>query len=324
LNDLLDFSKIEAGKLELEPADFSLRAALSDTLGTLAARAHKKGLEFVSHVEADLPDALYGDVARLRQVLLNLVGNAIKFTQKGEVVVRVEVAGGPAVDGESCLGFSVRDTGIGIPYQKQESIFRPFEQEDTSTTRKYAGTGLGLTIAARLVAMMGGNITVESEPGEGSTFAFTARFRHQPLRAEPVAAPPPILLYGLPVLVVVDNATNRQILEEWLRGWNMDPAVRDDGLSALDAIWHRAACGSPYPLVLLDARMPDTDGLTLAATIRERTELASVRIILLTSGEPFEDLARFRKLRIDAHLVKPVQQEELLETIYRVMHRATN
>ena len=321
LNDLLDFSKIEAGKLELDPADFSLRAALGETLRTLATRAHKKGLELVSHVETDVPDALVGDASRLRQVLLNLVGNAIKFTDEGEVVLRVEATALPAPDGQVWLCFTVSDTGIGISHEKHETIFRPFEQEDTSTTRKYGGTGLGLTIAARLVALMDGTITVESEPGRSSTFAFTVRFERQVLPAEPVAAPPPVLLYNLPVLIVDDNATNRRILEEWLRGWKMEPVARGDGLAALDAIWHGVASGRPYPLVLLDARMPDTDGLTLAATIRERVELAATRIILLTSGDISGDLHRYRELRIDAQLLKPVQQDELLETIYRVMSR---
>ena len=322
INDLLDFSKIEAGKLELDPADFSLRAALGDTLRALAMRAHKKGLELVCHVQPDVPDALVGDAGRLRQVLLNLVGNAIKFTDEGEVVVRVEVAGDPAPEGEVGLRFTVSDTGIGIPPDKQETIFRAFEQEDTSTTRKYGGTGLGLTIAARLVALMGGTITVESEPGRGSTFAFTARFGRQPHPPEPIAARPPVLLRNLPVLIVDDNATNRHILEEWLRGWQMEPAAVGDGVAAMDALWDAAALGRPYPLVLLDARMPDTDGLALAAKIRERAELSATRIILLTSGDRPGDPARLRELRIDAHLLKPVQQDELLETIYRVMSRA--
>jgi two-component system, sensor histidine kinase and response regulator len=322
INDLLDFSKIEAGKLELEPADFSLRAALGDTLRTLAARAHKKGLELVCHVQPGVPDALVGDAGRLRQVLLNLVGNAIKFTDVGEVVARVEVAGEPATQ-EVGLRFAVSDTGIGIPPDKQERVFRAFEQEDTSTTRKYGGTGLGLTIAARLVALMGGTITVNSEPGRGSTFAFTARFGLQPLSAEPVTtAWPPVLLYNLPVLIVDDNATNRRILEEWLRGWQMEPVAVGDGVAAMDALWDAAALGHPHSLVLLDARMPDTDGLVLATTIRKRPELSATRIIVLTSGDIPGDPARFRELHIDAHLLKPVQQDELLDTIYRVMGRA--
>jgi len=340
INDLLDFSKIEAGKLELEPAEFSLRAALGDTLRTLAVRAHKKGLELVSHVRPDVPDTLVGDAGRLRQVLLNLVGNAIKFTEEGEVVVRVSVAKETRREGDEetesnsvavswspgllvSLSFEVSDTGIGILPDKQEKIFRAFEQEDTSTTRKYGGTGLGLSIAARLVALMGGTITVQSEPGRGSTFAFTARFGRQPHSTEPVAARPPVLLRDLRVLVVDDNPTNRHILEEWLRDWQMDPAAVGDGLAAMGALWDAASVGQPYPLVLLDARMPGTDGLALAARIRERAALSAIRIILLTSGDRPGDPARSRELRIDAHLLKPVQQDELLETIYRVMSRTS-
>ena len=175
---------------------------------------------------------------------------------------------------EALLHFEVRDTGIGIPRNKQETIFRAFEQEDASTTKKYGGTGLGLTIASRLVALMGGTITVYSAPGRGSTFAFTSRFGQQPHPPEPVPAQPPVSLHDLPVLVVDDNATNRQILAEWLRGWQTDPTVVGDGMAAMDALWHRAANGRPYALVLLDARMPDADGLTVAAKIRERAELA--------------------------------------------------
>ena len=185
INDLLDFSKIEAGKLELDLADFSLRAALGDTLRALALRADKKGLELACHVQPDVPLALVGDAGRLRQVLINLIGNAIKFTERGEVVVRVEVAG-YTPDGEVTLRFAVSDTGIGIPRDKQEVVFRAFEQEDASTTRKYGGTGLGLTIAARLAALMGGNLSVKSEPGRGSTFTFTARFGRQPNPTDPV------------------------------------------------------------------------------------------------------------------------------------------
>ncbi len=300
-------------------------------------RAHTKGLELISHVQPDVPDALIGDPGRVRQVLLNLVGNAIKFTEEGRggrargrlhksdgcqppvpfLVLQSDCPGSP----EICCGFAVRDTGIGIPPEKQDSIFRAFEQEDTSTTRKYGGTGLGLTIAARLAALMGGQISVDSAPGRGSTFAFTARFGLQPHPAEPTAAPPPVLLRNLPVLIVDDNATNRHILQEWLRDWQMEAEAVGDAAAAMDALWHRAANGRPYALVLLDARMPDRDGLTLAAMIRERTELSATRLILLTSGDRPGDPTRSRELRIDAHLLKPVQQEELLETIYRVMSR---
>jgi two-component system, sensor histidine kinase and response regulator len=321
INDLLDFSKIEAGMLELRSDDLCLRAAVGDILHALAARAQKKGLELVSHVQPDVPDALVADAGRLRQVLLNLVGNAIKFTDDGEVEVSVEVSGDLAPD-DAGLRFAVRDTGIGISKEKQEMIFRAFEQEDTSTTHRYGGTGLGLTIAARLVALMGGAITVESEPGRGSTFAFTARFSRQPHPPEPVLAPSLLLLDKLPVLIVDDNATNRRILEDWLRGWKLDPTAVGDGMAAMDALWHRAANRRPYALVLLDARMPDADGFTVAAMIRERAELAATHIILLTSGERPGDPGRFRELRLDALLLKPVQQDELLETICRVMSRS--
>jgi PAS domain S-box-containing protein len=331
INDLLDFSKIEAGKLELDSADFSLRASLGDALRALAVRAHRKGLELISQVRPDVPEALVGDARRLRQVLLNLVGNAIKFTEEGEVAVQVELVSGEGPEPASGtthhspptthLRFTVHDTGIGIPREQQERIFRAFEQEDTSTTRRYGGTGLGLTIAARLVALMDGQITVDSQTGQGSTFTFTARFGLQPQQSELAAARPPALLDGLPVLVVDDNATNRHILEEWRRGWRMEPATAGDGLAALNALWRGAAGGRPYALVLLDARMPDTDGLTLAAMVREKAELSATRIILLTSGDRHDDWARHRELRIDAYLLKPVQQDELLETIHRVMSR---
>ena len=334
INDLLDFSKIEAGKLALDPADFSLRTSVGDTLRALALRAHTKGLELVCHVHPDVPDALVGDAGRLRQVLLNLVGNALKFTEQGEVVVRVSsAASGLAEDAQEGtakpqaaeveLHFSVSDTGIGIPREKQATIFRAFEQEDASTTRKYGGTGLGLTIASRLVALMGGQISVDSAPGRGSTFVFTARFGLQPHPAAPTSAQPPVLLRNLPVLIVDDNATNRHILQEWFRDWQMEADAVGDAAAAMDALWHRAANGRPYGLVLLDARMPDRDGLTVAAMIRERTELSATRLILLTSGDRPGDWERTRELRIDAHLLKPVQQNELLETIYRVMRVAS-
>src|SRR5262249_40763433 len=337
LNDLLDFSKIEAGRLELDLGDFSLRSSVGNTLRALAARAHRKGLELVCNVQPDVPDALIGDAGRLRQALLNLVGNAIKFTEQGEGVVRVELeephakAQGRKEEEqeqraekdpdfssseifafaplrEVCLHFEVRDTGIGIPVDKQATIFRPFEQEDTSTTRKYGGTGLGLTIAARLVALMGGQISVTSAPGQGSTFVFTARLGLQSHHAEPTAAQPPALLRNLPVLLIDDSATNPRILLEWLRGWQMDPAAAGDGVAAMSALWDAATRGRPYRLVLLDARMPDTDGLALAAEIRKRAELSATRIILLTSGDRPTDWARTRELRVDAYLLKPIQQ----------------
>jgi two-component system, sensor histidine kinase and response regulator len=319
INDILDFAKIEAGRLELDPADFSLSSMLGATLRALSVHAHKKGLELVCEQRHGVPDALIGDAGRLRQVLLNLVGNAIKFTERGEVVVLVETAGEPAPQGDVRLRFAVTDTGIGIPPEKQAKIFQAFEQEDTSTTRKFEGTGLGLTIAARLVALMGGEITVRSEPGRGSTFAFTARFGLQPHPPETTAASPPAVLRGVPVLIVDDNATNRHILEEWLCRYAMEPTVAGDGVTAMAVLWRGVAQGRPYPLALLDGRMPDIDGLALAAKIRQQAELSATRLILLTSGDRPGDLARARQLGISANLLKPLQQRELMETILRVM-----
>jgi len=321
IDDLLDFSKIVAGKLQLDVADFRLRAIVGEILRALATRAHRKGLELLCSIAPDVPDALVGDSGRLRQVLINLVGNAIKFTTHGEVVVTIGLARATPVDGEVSLTFTIRDTGIGIPADKQSTIFQAFEQEDTSTTRKYGGTGLGLTIASRLVALMGGQITVVSERDHGSTFTFTTHFA---LQAEPFAQAPvqvPVLLRHMKVLIVDDNAINRHILKAWLTAWHMDPTSVADGLAAMDALWHAVNMGRPYPLVLLDARMPDTDGFTLAAKIRERAELSGTRIVLLTSGDRPGDLARFRELRIDAHQLKPVPEGELLDTIYAVMSR---
>ncbi len=331
INDLLDFSKIEAGKLELDPAEFSLRVVLAETLRALALRAHKKGLELVCQIEPDVPDAFFGDAGRLRQILLNLVGNAIKFTETGEVVVRIEAgaidegaeANGPqGPSGRSqVLRFSVKDTGIGIPPDKQRKVFEAFEQEDNSTTRRYGGTGLGLSIASRLVAMMHGEIGVESEPGRGSLFHFTARFG---LQVDQPARPwvrPLVELQGLEVLVVDDNATNRHILEQWFRGWGTEPTVVADGLEALEALWRASASARPFPLVVLDARMPGIDGLVLAERILQTPELATTRIILLTSDDLRDEFRRFRELGIAAYAMKPVQQEELLETVYRVLSR---
>lgn len=323
INDLLDFSKIEAGKLELDLADLSLRSVVGDTLQTLAVRAHRKGLELVCNIQPDVPDTLVGDAGRLRQVLLNLVGNAIKFTDMGEVVVRVETAGNAAPAEGTQLLFSVTDTGIGIAADKHEAIFRAFEQEDMSTSRKYGGTGLGLTITSRLVTLMGGVMDLESEPGRGSTFTFTATFGSPALGSSPATVSPPVLLQQLPVLIVDDNATNRHILEKWLQGWMMDPLAVGDRDAAIAALRQSVLRGREYPLVLLDARMPDSDGLDLAKWIREQTEFTTTRIILLTSGDRPGDATRAHQVAINERLLKPVRQDELLQAIYLVMSRSS-
>ncbi|HYQ05124.1 MAG TPA: response regulator [Polyangiaceae bacterium] len=320
INDLLDFSKIEAGKMELDLAEFQLRALLGDAMRALAVRAHRKGLELLCSVAPDVPDTLIGDAGRLRQVLINLVGNAVKFTMSGEIAVEVGVASQHDQDVE--LEFAVRDTGIGIPLDKQTSIFRAFEQEDMSTTRKYGGTGLGLTIAARLVAMMGGTIEVQSAPQRGSTFGFTAHFQWRDSAESSSVIQSQAALRDLRVLVVDDNAANREILGRWLTGWRMQPTLVSDGVAAMDALWHAVTSRQPYGLILLDARMPDIDGFTLASKIRERAELSATPIVLLTSEDRQSDIERLRELRIEAHVLKPVPQDELLSTIYEVMTRS--
>ena len=331
INDILDFSRIEARKLHLEAVDFPLRDTLGDMLKALAMRAEEKNLELACHIAPDVPDALVGDPTRLRQVIVNLVGNALKFTERGEVVVNVGMMNdergtmnerGAKEDSSSVhhssfiiLHFEVRDTGIGIPVEKRRLIFEAFAQADASTTRKYGGTGLGLAICSQLVPMMGGRIWVESEVGQGSTFHFTARFG----RAKgPVTRPPaaqPAELHGLRALVVDDNATNRRILEEVLRNWGLKALAVDGGAAALAALGQAAAAGEPFPLVLLDAHMPEMDGFDLAGRIRQGPAKDRAAIIMLTSAGHPEDVARCRELGIDAYLMKPVKQSELFEAL---------
>jgi PAS domain S-box-containing protein len=313
INDILDFSKIEAGKLELDLVDFSLRDTLDDTLATLAIRAHKKGLELADHVAAEVPDALHGDPHRLCQVVVNLIGNAIKFTEAGEVVLRVEVQS--RSDQEFCLHFAVSDTGMGIAPDQQQKLFKAFSQADTSTTRKYGGTGLGLAIAARLVQIMRGDIWIESQPGRGSTFHFTARFGPargpvvRPIPAEPAA------LHGLPVLVVDDNATNRLVLHEMLTNWGMKPTTVDAGQEALFALEQARNAGTPFALVLLDAMMPEMDGFMLAGHIKDNPSLDVATLMMLSSANRGEDAARCRALGVASYLTKPVRQSTLLDAI---------
>jgi len=291
---------------------------------TLARRAHEKGLELASHVLPGMPEYVTGDPNRLGQILVNLVGNAIKFTEAGEVVVQVrsEIGPigpmGPTSDlPEARLHFAVSDTGIGIPREKQALIFEAFAQADAATTRKYGGTGLGLTISAQLAAMMGGGIRVESEPGAGSTFHFTARFGVPPAggtRPEPKA----VRLRDLPVLVVDDNATNRRILEEMLQSWDMRPHAVARGESALAALAEARASGRPFSLVLLDSLMPVMSGFELAERIRRDAELRETAILMLTSAGG-DDVSRCRQLGIRAYLTKPVKSSELLECIHSVL-----
>ncbi|MGB2669153.1 MAG: response regulator [Candidatus Acidiferrum sp.] len=318
INDILDFSKIEAGKIDLEAADFNLRESLESTLKTLALRADEKGLELLCEVAPDVPEIVRGDSARLRQIVVNLVGNAIKFTDKGEIAVKVQVE---AKEDLGCIcRFTVADSGIGIPEDKRELIFKPFSQADTSTTRKYGGTGLGLTISSRLVGMMGGKIWVESEVGVGSQFHFTVRLGAADVKEIKLGTvAPPELLRGVKVLVVDDNRTNRRILEGMLLRWQMKPTQADGGRAALAQLSAAREAGEPYGLILTDMHMPDMDGFALVEAIRCQPELSTATIMMLTSAGHRGDAARCQELGVAAYLLKPIRQSELREAVARVL-----
>jgi PAS domain S-box-containing protein len=318
INDILDFSKVEAGKEELEQVEFRLRDSIDDTLKSLALRAQEKEIELASYFPAAVPDALIGDPDRLRRIVVNLVGNAIKFTERGEVVLRGNLES-QAKD-HILLHFSVTDTGIGIPLDKQQRIFEAFAQADTSTTRKYGGTGLGLAISAQLCELMGGVMWVESEMGRGSTFHFTAHFGRPQTSAEKIAEPAPVKLHDLPVLVVDDNATSRQILEEMIGNWRMKPVTAKDGPSAMEALRRAHIEGNPFRLVLLDAHMPGMDGFDVAAQVKHDPHLRGTTLILLTSAGHTEDIARAKSLGAAAALTKPAKQSELWDTIITALH----
>jgi signal transduction histidine kinase/CheY-like chemotaxis protein len=312
LNDILDFSKIEAGKLDLESVEFALRDNLDDTMKVLAFRAHEKGLELACSVAPDVYDRVLGDPTRLRQIVINLTSNAIKFTSAGEVVVRVETEGETS-DGV-VFHFSVSDTGIGIAAEKQGAIFEVFTQADSSTTRKYGGTGLGLAITARLVEMMGGRLWIESQLGQGSVFHFTVRFSVQATSAHRYEPDDLHLLRDLPVLVVDDHGTTGRILYETLLSWNMKPTLAAGPSQALEILDRAKTEQLPFPLALLDAQMPGTDGVAVARRIRSDPQLQGMKLIMLTSAGS-GDVARCRELGISAFLAKPIKQSELLEGI---------
>ena len=311
INDLLDFSKIEARKLQLDRVGFNLRDALEDSMRVLAPRAHQKGIELACHINTDVPDALVGDPLRLRQIVVNLVGNAIKFTEHGEVVLGVQV--GLRCNGDIQLRFSVTDTGIGIPADKQGLIFEAFSQADSSTTRRYGGTGLGLAISAQLVKLMGGSISVKSQPGLGSTFIFTARFEIQKPGTESLSTSR--TLADLPILVADDNATNRRILEEVLTNWHMRPVAVESGAAALGKLEDSLRTSQPFAVALLDGHMPDLDGFAVAEKIHKDRRYANLKIIMLTSAGMPDDVARCRRLGISEYLTKPVKQSELFDVI---------
>ncbi len=322
INDILDFSKIEAGKLTLERLPFNIREVLGDTLKSLSLRAHRKRLELVCHIAPDVPFAVEGDPHRLRQMVINLVGNAIKFTEVGEVILDVAVdrieASGPM------LHFRVSDTGVGIPQEKMDTIFEAFEQADTSTTRRYGGTGLGLAIVSRLVDLMDGNIWVESEVGRGSEFHFTARFGTASAELIPsISEIHPPALRGLRVLIVDDNATSRRILMEMLNNWGMQPQAVSTVAAGLAELERSYAPGTPYALILTDSNMPDQDGFELARQIQNRRGLCGSMIMMLTSADRNDDQSRCQELSISAYLIKPVKQSELLDAIVQAVGTTT-
>ncbi len=316
IEDILDFSKIEAGRLELDPVPFALRDQLGSTLKTLALRADKKGLELICDVAPDVPDGLIGDSLRLRQLINNLVGNAIKFTADGEVVVSVESEGRDGGDSALRLHVCIRDTGIGIPREKQGAVFEAFTQADMSTTRRFGGTGLGLAISARLVEMMGGRIWVESEPGQGSRFHFTIAVDIDPA-ATGVSAPElaRVDVRGLRVLVVDDNETNRRVLGGVLSHLSMVPTLVADAESALVRLTDARTAKTRFDLVILDGHMPQTDGFELARRIRAVPGLAGATLMMLTSGGQLGDAARCRELGVAGYLTKPVAEKQLLAAI---------
>ncbi len=316
INDVLDFSKIEAGKMTLEKVTFNLDALIADAMRSVVLAAHQKNLEVAYEIDSAIPALLISDSSRLRQVLVNLLGNAIRFTSQGEVVLQVRPESQAGDD--ITLHFSVRDTGPGIPKDKQQDIFQAFHQADSSITRKHGGTGLGLTISARIIEMLGGRIWVESEPGEGSTFHFTARVEAGQESAQ-TAAVDISALRGLRTLVVDDNETNRRILTAMLKRWLAEPDAVESGamaLELLDAAYRRQA---PYRAILIDGRMPEMDGLQLAAAIRQREYLSGAVIMMLTSDEQLAGSARCRELGVAAYLVKPICQKDLLQSLLKVL-----
>jgi len=316
INDILDFSKVEAGKLDLHPAEYALRDGLSETLKVLALRAHQKGVELICDIRPEVPRIVLCDAGRLRQVIVNLVGNAIKFTDRGEIVVGAKLVS--ERPGEVIVEFRVSDTGIGIPEDQQQRIFEAFVQADGSITRSHGGTGLGLAITSRLVGLMGGKMTLKSAPGEGSTFRFTACFGLPADDGHAFELPPPAILKGLPVLVVDDTETNRRLLEEWLLGWGMAPVTAADAPGALEIVQARGTSGG-FPLVLLDAHMPGTDGFALASRLKSDPLFSGATILMLSSADRKGDARRCEEIGIACYLVKPVTPPELLNAILKAL-----
>jgi PAS domain S-box-containing protein len=313
LNDILDFSKMEARKLELDPIEFDVREAVGNTLKTFAASASEQQIELTCHVDPTVPEVLVGDPGRLAQIIVNLTGNALKFTRHGEVVVRVKAE--PQAADSTLLHISVADTGIGMSAEQQATIFQAFQQADSSTTRQFGGTGLGLSIVSQLVGLMDGGIRVESVLGRGTTFHVAVRLGVPERQPQAVAAQRPLALKNMPVLVVDDNRSNRLILAEILISWGMRPALAADGRQALEEMQQQAAHGTPFPLVLLDAGMPQFDGFDLARALKAAPGLDSAIVMMLSSSDYSSEIARCDALGVTRFVRKPVKQSELFDAI---------
>lgn len=318
INDILDFSRIEANKLALDPIPFNLEDALAEPLKGLAIQASQKGLELVCHLSPDVPMTLLGDPGRLCQIIVNLVGNALKFTDHGEILLNVELES--RTESEITLHFSVIDTGIGIPVEKQARIFDAFTQADGKTTRQFGGTGLGLTISSRLVEMFAGRLWVESEPGRGSAFHFTAEFG---AATDHAPSPKPVRLQGVPVLVVDDNSTNRRILQETLSRWGMDVTLANSGAAALTEIETVVTSGKLFPLIIVDCNMPFMDGFEFMEHIRRNPKSCDTKAIMLTSAGQRGDAIRCKALSIGGYLTKPVKWTDLFHAIQGVLGTET-
>jgi signal transduction histidine kinase/DNA-binding response OmpR family regulator len=320
INDILDFSKIEAGKFDIDPIAFKLRASLAETLKPLAMRVHQKRLELLCDIDTDVPDEIVADPSRLRQVIVNLIGNAVKFTEHGEIGLGVSVESRHGDDLQ--LVFTVRDTGIGIAPDKQKIIFQAFSQADSSTSRKFGGTGLGLTISSRLVEMMGGRIWLESLPGQGSCFHFTVRAAIA-APTTPIEKAEPNILQGLAALIVDDNVTNRLHLGRTLEHWKMRPVLAASAAEAMQRLQEARHAGSRLDLALVDANMPEVDGFALVGQFAKQANLGGLAVIMLTSAGLPGDAARCRELGVAAYLTKPIAQSELLDAILAVLKEPT-
>jgi signal transduction histidine kinase/CheY-like chemotaxis protein len=313
INEILDYSKMEAGKTILDSVDFHLPGLVKDVLRSFAFPAHQKGLELIVHIAPDVPADLTGDPIRLSQVLINLVGNAIKFTEHGEVCVDISLQA--MTQGRAGLQFSIRDTGIGIALDQQGALFQQFQQAHTSGRRLYGGTGLGLAVSKSIVALMGGAISLKSAPAEGTTITFNAHFDVSPRSAAALPVPTEESLHGIPLLIIDDNATNRRILFELARQWKMEPQVCDSGESGLAELSRAASAGTPYRLVLLDEQMPGIDGLAVLERIRGNPLLLSPVVMMLTSYDQVRSAARCRQLGVETYLIKPISSSDLLGSI---------